>query len=150
MQSQWGVYGQKLDAAGARQWTDSGRELVPLGGNQIGWVVTLPFADGGMVAWVDSVAYGNEPIRATRVDGSGDFVWATPIVDLATSPTGKSRLTGELSTAGYAAYAWQDGTTSTYDILAQNLNGDGSLGSAVIFIDGFESGDTTAWSATVP
>jgi hypothetical protein len=91
-------------------------------------VVTLPFADGGMVAWIDSIAYGNEPIRATRVDGAGAFVWATPIVDLSTAAVGRGRTVGELSTMGYAAYAWQGGGTSTYDILAQNLNGDGTLG----------------------
>ena len=57
---------------------------------------------------------------------------------------------GAISTQGYAAYAWSDGGPSTGDILAQNVNGDGTLGSFAIFDDGFESGDTTAWSATVP
>ena len=35
-------------------------------------------------------------------------------------------------------------------ILAQNLYGDGTLGSTAVFDDGFESGDTSGWSATVP
>ena len=152
LQDQYGLYGQKLDASGARQWTDSGVELVPLSGNLISSVTTLPFADGAMVAWVDSVAYlTNEPLRGTRVDGNGDFVWATPIVDLSTVATPKSDVVGALSTAGYGAFAWTDGDeVSTSDIPAQNLNGDGSLGSSALFIDGFESGDTTAWSVTVP
>ena len=151
-QDQWGLYGQKVDASGARQWTDSGRELVPVGGNLISSVVALPFADGALVAWVDSVNYLiNEPIRGTRVDGNGDFVWAAEIVDLATAATPKSDVVGALSTAGYAAFAWTDGDeSSASDIPAQNLNGDGSLGSADLFTDGFESGDTSAWSATVP
>ena len=151
-QDQWGLYGQKVDASGARQWTDSGRELVPLGGNMISSVVTLPFADGALVAWVDSVSYlVNEPLRGTRVDTDGSFVWATPIVDLSTVATPKSDVVGALGTAGYAAFAWTDGDeVSASDIPAQNLNGDGSLGSSDLFVDGFESGDTSAWSATVP
>jgi hypothetical protein len=150
-QSQWGLYGQKLDAAGARQWTDSGRELVPLGSSQITNVVTLPFADGAVVAWSDGITFGNDPIRSTRVDGAGDFVWDPSIVDLKTSATGTSRLDGALSTQGFAAFAWSDGDSSIADILAQNLNGDGSLGvSGPIFTDGFESGDSSGWSATVP
>jgi hypothetical protein len=151
-QSLWGLYGQKLDSAGVRQWTDSGRELVPLGGNLISSVVTLPFADGALVAWVDSVNYLiNEPIRGARIDGNGAFVWATEIVDLATAATSKSDVVGALSAAGYAAFAWTDGDeAAASDIPAQNLNGDGSLGSAEIFADGFESGDTAAWSAAVP
>ena len=151
-QDQWGLYGQKVDASGVRQWTDSGRELVPLGGNLISSVVTVPFADGALVAWVDSVSYlVNEPVRGARIDGNGDFVWAAEIVDLATLATPKSDVVGALSTAGYAAFAWTDGDeASASDIPAQNLNGDGSLGSADIFADGFESGDTSAWSATIP
>ena len=151
-QGQYGLYGQKLDASGVRQWTDSGRELVPLGGNLISSVVTLPFADGAIVAWVDSVNYlVNEPLRGTRVDTDGSFVWATPIVDLSTVATPKSDVVGALGTAGYAAFAWTDGDeVSASDIPAQNLNGDGSLGSSDLFVDGFESGDTSAWSATVP
>lgn len=149
MQSQWGLYGQKLDQGGVRQWTDAGRELVPLGGNQIANVVTLPYADGALVAWSDGTSIG--PIRATRVDGAGDFVWLGSFADLKTSTTGTSRLEGALSSQGFAAFAWSDGDFSTADILAQNLNGDGSLGPfGPIFMDGFESGDTTAWSATVP
>jgi hypothetical protein len=50
------------------------------------------------------------------------------------------------ATAVFAAYAWADDG----DILAQNVNGDGSLGPPAIFTDGFESGDTTEWSTTVP
>jgi hypothetical protein len=151
-QDQYGLYGQKLDAAGARQWTDAGRELVPMGGNLISSVTTLPFADGAMVAWVDSVNYlVNEPLRAARVDGDGDFVWATPIVELSTVPTPKSDVVGALSTGGYGAFAWTDGDEmASSDIPVQNLNGDGSLGSSDLFSDGFESGDTSVWSATVP
>jgi hypothetical protein len=147
---QFGLYGQKLDAAGVRQWTDSGRELVPIGDNEIDEVVTLPFADGAVVAWKDSFDWENEPIRATRVDSNGDFVWATPIVDLASSPTGNTRLAGALSAVGFAAFTWVAGDVMSSDILAQNLNGDGSLGSSVVFADGFESGDTASWSATAP
>jgi len=151
-QDQWGLYGQKVDASGARQWTDSGRELVPLGGNLISSVVTLPFADGALAAWVDSVSYlVNEPLRGTRVDGNGDFVWATPVVDLSTSATQRSDVVGAVSSAGFGAFAWTHGDEmAASDIPAQNLNGDGSLGSSDLFVDGFESGDTSAWSATVP
>jgi hypothetical protein len=131
-QSAWGLYGQKIDAAGARQWTDNGVEIVPVGANQIRDVVTLPFADGGMAAWVDPAGAGNEPLRATRVDGTGAFVWATPIVDLSTAPVGRGDVIGELSTMGYAAFAWTHGDEmSSSDILAQNLNEDGSLGGVI-------------------
>ncbi len=149
-QSQFGVYGQKLDAAGARQWGASGRELVPVGGNEISQVRALPWAGGAAVAWAETLAFGNQPIRATRVDGAGDFVWTPAIGDLATAATGTSRLAAAPGASGFAIFAWSDGATGTYDVLAQNLNPDGTLGPGAIFTDGFESGDLTAWSSSVP
>lgn len=149
-QSLFGIYGQKLDAVGGRQWTDAGRELVPLGASQMSFVQNLALGDGAMVAWIDSLAFGNDPIRGTRVDANGDFVWLPPVTDLATAESGSSRLAGALGSLGFGIFAWSDGATGAADILAQNLNPDGTLGAATIFGDGFESGNTSAWSATVP
>lgn len=132
-QDQYGLYGQKLDAAGVRQWTDSGRQLVPMSANMISDVTTLPFADGAIVAWVDSVVYlSNAPLRGTRVNGSGSFVWATPIVDLSNASVVRGDVVGGLSTQGYAAFAWTHGDEmASSDILAQNLNEDGTLGGVI-------------------
>jgi hypothetical protein len=47
-------------------------------------------------------------------------------------------------------FAWQDGDFGDADVLVQNLNADGSLGSPAIFSDGFESGNLSAWSSSVP
>ncbi len=149
-QSQFGVYGQKLDAAGSRQWGSAGKELVALGSEEISQVRALPWNDGAAVGWAETVTFGNQPIRASRVDGAGDFVWSPAIVDLATSATGTSRLAAASSANGFAVFAWSDGDTVTYDVLAQNLNSDGTLGAVGIFADGFESGDLGAWSSSVP
>ena len=139
---------QKIDNAGVRQWTDSGLEYMPLSSEQITGVTTLPMGDGAVVAWIHNVVpFDNEPVYAIRVDGNGDFVWPGPVVEVGILPTESSRLVGALSSQGFAAYAWSDGDP---DILAQNVNGDGSLGPGAIFVDGFESGDTTQWSDTIP
>jgi len=46
-----------------------------------------------------------------------------------------------LPSEGEAAIAWTDWRGALYDVY---------FGTAAIFVDGFESGDTTAWSNTVP
>ena len=148
-QSQFGVYGQKLDAVGSRQWTDDGKVLVPLGASQMSFIQNAVLGDGALVSWIDSINFGNDPIRGARVDAAGDFVWTPPLTDLATGATGSSRLASALSSAGFGVYVWSDGETGSADILAQNLNPDGSLGVPLIFADGFESGDATAWSSVV-
>ncbi len=145
-QSQFGLYGQKLDASGVRQWSDNGQEVIPLGAEEIGQVRALPWNDGAVVAWAETIGFGNQPIRATRLDGTGASVWSPAIVDLASSATGTSRLATTESTSGFAIFGWSDGDSGSRDVLAQNLNADGSLGGGTIFQDNFESGDTSAWN----
>jgi len=150
-QSQWGLYAQKLDAAGARQWTDSGRELEPLGSEQISSIGILTLGDGALISWIQSASFGNDPVYASRVDGNGDFAWLPPIAEICVLPTQSSRLVGSMGTGGFAAYAWSDGDSGVADIFSSNLNPDGTLGSSsLLFRDGFETGNTTAWTLTSP
>lgn len=150
-QSQWGLYAQKLDAAGARQWTDSGRELVPLGSEQISTIDIQTMDGGALIGWIQSVTFGNDPIFGARIDGNGDFVWTPSISGICSLATESSRLVGAMGTGGFAAYAWSDGGSGTGDIFAANLNPDGSLGGlGLVFRDGFESGDTSGWSSATP
>ncbi len=150
-QSQSGLYAQKVDALGARQWTDSGRVLVPLSGDVITDVTTLVFDDGALLSYIQSPSFGNDPVNAIRLDGNGVPVWVPAVAELCTLPTQSSRLVGVMGSEGFAAYAWSDGDSGVGDILAANLNADGSLGySGSVFADGFESGDTAEWSQTAP
>lgn len=149
-QSQFGLYGQKLDAAGSRQWGDGGKVLLPLAGQELSQVRTLPWADGAAVAWAETVAFGNQPIQTTRVDTNGAFVWSPPVTPLATAATGTSRLAAASSTTGFAIFAWSDGDSGNFDIPVQNLNADGTLGPGAIFADGFESGDLGQWTLSMP
>ena len=148
-QNQRGLWGQRLDATGSRMWTASGRQLVPLGGTEISQVRTLLAPGGAMVAWAETLGFDDQPIRAARLDAAGAYVWDPAFVDLKTSPTGTLRLAAATSTDGFGIFAWSD-TEVAWDLKAQNLNLDGTLGVPGLFADGFESGDTSAWTATVP
>jgi len=149
LQSQFGLYGQRLDAAGARQWGASGLPLVAIGASEISQVRALPAPGGATVAWAQTLAFDDQPIRAARVDAAGAFVWTPSIVDVKSSATGTSRLAAIGSAWPFDVLAWTDGE-SDRDLAAQNLNPDGTLGDTTLFVDRFESGDTGAWSATVP
>ncbi len=147
-QSQSGVNAQKFSANGTRQWTDSGKVLVALAANEISWVTVLPWDTGAVVTWVETLAFGNQPVHASRLDSAGDPLWSPAVIDLATSATATSRFSGALSSSGFAIYVWSDGESGgSSDIYGQNLNRNGTLGPS-IFADGFESGDLLAWSAS--
>ena len=148
-QSQWGLYGQQFNATGDRLWSDDGLQVIALGSSQITDVTTLSTGSGAMVAWSESISYGNDPISGTFVASTGDLPWNPPIVDLKTAATATGDLEGCLGAGGFGAFVWADGDSGTADVLAQNLNPDGTLGPG-LFADGFESGDTSAWSLTVP
>ncbi len=127
-QSQHGVYGQKLSSLGLRLWTTSGKELVPVGVPTRTFVNTLRDGDGAMAFYIESPSYGNDVIKATRVDGNGDFSWTGDIVTAGSLPSGKGRLNAAMSSEGYAILAWSDDRPGHLDIIGQNVNADGTLG----------------------
>ena len=143
-QGQIGVYAQRFDSSGARQWGDGGLVLVPLSPVDQTEMTALPVVGGGMVAAWSSDDFPNPtPLHAARLDTAGDYVWASQVVDFSTEPNDTARLVGAVSTDGYFAYAWTASAASfAGDIHAQNINPDGTLGVPVdndtIFTNGFD------------
>jgi hypothetical protein len=143
-QTHVGVYAQRIDNTGARQWGNNGKVLVPLSLLDQTQMVALPVAGGGMLAaWASNDAPNPMPIHVARLDTAGNYVWPAQVVDITTEANDVGRLTGALSSAGYAAYAWTANAASfSGDIHAQNINPDATLGVEVldrIFADGFEA-----------
>ncbi|ANB17099.1 hypothetical protein [Dokdonella koreensis] len=147
-QSYDGLYAQRIDAAGLRQWGDAGRELVPMtistdGAHALSQLVALPAPGGLLASWVTgNTAVAANPISSVRLDAAGSLVWPA-VVHVKDRPTRTSRLAGATSTAGYAALVWSDGIgndSATQDVLAQNLSYAGQLGpvSDTLFTDGFD------------
>lgn len=143
-QTHIGTYAQRIDNTGARQWGDSGVVLQSLSLVDQSEMVALPAAGGGMyAAWASDDAPNPMPIHVARLAVDGSYVWPTHTVDITTEPNDVGRLTGALSTVGYAAYAWTANAASfAGDIHAQNINPDGALGIEIydrIFASGFEA-----------
>lgn len=169
LQTQHGLYGQRINSASARLWGETGKVFRPLGSTEITQLTALPlaplvpFAPPGdivvaslppvkgdtLLAWVETTAFDNQPIRVARIDPFGAYAWVDNQRDLKTRATSTSRLTGVHSAGGFSAFAWTDGE-SARDLAAQNLYWYGTLGTFPFFADGFDTGDTTAWSAAVP
>ena len=126
-QSQSGVWGQRLDASGVRQWTDDGIEIAALSANGASWVNTLNACGEGVVFYTRGQSLSVDHVEAARLDADGNFVWTTPIVSASTRATDKSRLAATLRSDGAGLAVWQDGASDA-DILAQNVLNDGRLG----------------------
>ena len=127
-QSQSGVGSQRFDAAGVRQWGANGVSLVGLSPTSNNWVTTESDSNGSFVFWSASSAFNNDIIQGAHLDAAGSVDIA--IFDVASTPSGKSRLASDRSAAGQVALAWMDNRVDANDILGQNVQPDGSLGGA--------------------
>ena len=129
-QAQSGVFAQKLDASGARQWGAEGVPLVPLSADAITLVRAFASAGGAFVFWDRASAFGQDRLFGARLDAAGAVDLAT--FDVSSAAAVKSRLALARSTAGFAILAWSDQRTDSGDVYAQNVNPDGSLGDSAI------------------
>jgi len=132
MQSQFGVYGQKYDGTGVRQWGNTGAVLVPVGATERGQVRNLQLGDGAVVLYVEGPAFGSQQVLATRLDGSAAPVWGVPTTVVSSAASGKSRLAVALNGDDMVQAAWIDTRNDAGDVYAQNVNDDGTLGAASI------------------
>lgn len=123
-----GVYGQKFNAAGARQWGATGNVLVPLGANTQTFVETVAVGTGAMVFWVDSPGFGLGTMRAAKLDGNHAKVCAP--FPVSSAPANKYGLSLATAPSGLIAVAWADDRIGNNSIYIQNVNPDCSLGIA--------------------
>jgi hypothetical protein len=125
-QDQYGLYAQLFSPVGARLWTDSGLELVPITGNQISFVKALSDGDGIYVGYF--IGSLDTAVRALRVGYDGTMAWG-PVTLSAASLGGKDDLVVCPGADLSALFTWCD-NRNDYGIYAQNVHQDGSIGPA--------------------
>jgi hypothetical protein len=121
-----GVYGQKFDATGTRQWGDSGFAVVPLGADQQIFVQNVQIGGGALAFWVDQVGFGSATIQASRLNGHGKVVCQQfPVSSL---PANKAGLSSGIVSSGLAAVAFEDDRSGNNGIYIQDVKRNCSLG----------------------
>ncbi len=119
-QSMWGYRVQKFSADGVAQWGD-GLILDPLDAAQPTPAKIVWSGDGVIAAW------GDGHLLAARIDADGSDAWGGPIA-ASSRESPKSRIALAPAPKGGAVVVWSDGDFGAADLLAQNINADGSLG----------------------
>ncbi len=127
LQSVQGISAQKFNSAGARQWTDSGKTIVPLGNDAQINPVNVQIGSGMLAAWFDqSLLADLGTIQAIKLDGSGNTLCAK--FPISSTPSDKSRLVANIASSGLSAFAFEDNRNGENDIYIQNVNPDCTLG----------------------
>jgi len=136
-QNQRGLYAQKFDMAGNRQWTDEGKQLIALSNNDY----SLPMAGGinNMALCVyQAYEFGNfvdSKIQAVMLDGDGNFFWPQQFIDMSTYQSSKLHTALAPYSFGQWVVAWEDERSTGRDIYAQNIQPDGTLGMVMTSIN---------------
>lgn len=146
-QSQYGLGAQRITAEGALLWgaTGEGLELIPINsGLHKSFVSVMPApSSDAVIAWIEYRGANNPMvIQATRIDEAGAAVWSPAFLDVASAETTKGRLmlSGVVGSDMLVA-TWHDNASGSNDILAQNINMNGTLGPVACPGDVDASGD---------
>jgi hypothetical protein len=152
-QSNWGVGGQRLSANGARQWGESGLDVVPLGQQQRSFVLTFAQGDQAAVTYLEDFegSVVNTRLMAFAVNIAGQQVWTPSPVTMCNVQSGKGHPAAAVNRFGQVIEVWHDNRIDVSgDLYLQNINPDGTLGdigqprpSISILIP--EDGDTTTF-----
>jgi len=132
-QNQYGLYGQKISPQGERLWTDSGREFLGLGDAQISFVCSAPADTGIYVSYFQSPTVINTAVLAFRIDPDGALLWNPRVLSISDLGS-KDDLLMVVNTESRAFLTWTDGRHGDFDIYAQNVNLDGTLGNPISHI----------------
>ena len=126
-QSQYGLYGQKFSPMGERLWTDSGAEFIRMGDDQIHFVRSMPTDTSIYVSYFQCPTVISTAVKAFCIDPDGNMYWDPRLLSSADLGS-KDDLLMVVNTEDRAFLCWTDARYGQYDIFAQNVNPDGTLG----------------------
>lgn len=141
------IYAQKLNANGDRIWSDQGKGICTVVGNQFGPHVASDGFGGAIICWADG-RLGDEflDIYAQRIDAGGTTMWQSNGVPVTSAPGSQVENAIISDGLGGAIIVWGDGRKEIEDtdIYVQRVNAEGDMlwtadGVAVVATDEYQA-----------
>lgn len=127
--TQSGIYAQRIDRDGNRAWGDTGNVLLPLDPIAKSNVVMVPMPNGFVAGWSLEAYPQATPVQSVYITRDGNYGWSNGIVGIKTSSSDIGKLSGAVSSDGYAAFLWTDFAAGGQgDLVGQNIGRGGVLG----------------------
>lgn len=139
------LYAHHIQSGGGLDpgWPTNGLALCTATNNQLNFV-TQPDGNGGMfVAWGDRRDQSSSDIYALRMNSNGTMAvgWTTNGTAVSTAAHDQIIPQVILDGAGGIILAWQDNRSSSIDIYAARIDGNGQLGGTVVGVGDYPSTD---------
>ncbi|HHN47345.1 MAG TPA: hypothetical protein ENN08_00130 [Bacteroidales bacterium] len=129
IQSQRGIYGQKIAMSGTKLWGADGKTIVPMqAGEKAGLNVALDGSEPIITFYDSPGGANNDLVKAIRLDANGDPTWAGGEVALSLVPSQKMHFDASIFHNGQLVVTWSDNRNDGGDIYAQNVKADGTMG----------------------
>lgn len=120
------VYAQRIDRNGYVRWKENGIAVSPVSNSQVTPQIISDGTGGAIIVWSDTRS-GTEDVYAQRIDSSGNALWKSEGVTVASGST--EQTAPKLASDGQngAIITWSARTTSLQDdhIYAQRIDGSG-------------------------
>jgi hypothetical protein len=120
------IYAQRLNSAGAAQWTADGVAVCTAGDNQFIGSIIPSGSGGAIITWYDNRSTTNTDIYAQRLNSAGAAQWTANGVALCTAANDQELPVAISDGFDGAIVAWEDGRSGTdFDIYTQRVNKSG-------------------------
>lgn len=123
------IYAQRLNSAGAGQWTANGVSVCNATGNQGNPAMLSVASTGAYITWTDFRGGATSDIYAQFINFAGSVQWTTNGIAVS-NPTGNQSAPVIVSKTGGAVILWNDRRNGNFDIYIQGVCSSGTLGTA--------------------
>ncbi|MCX6277358.1 MAG: carboxypeptidase-like regulatory domain-containing protein [Bacteroidetes bacterium] len=130
LQSQWGIFGQKINSSGAVQWGGGGMTFIPVSLTDV-YPYEARNTPTDMILVFEQYSNAIDGmIKAMRISPSGAMLWTPAQKEICTVSSQKVHPVVNEFANNQWIVAWEDDRGADVDVYAQNIQLDGSLGPA--------------------
>jgi hypothetical protein len=129
LQTQWGLYGQKISSTGSLQWSTTGNVFIPLSSTDVTPLAAKPYSTDAILFYDYYNDASNQLLKAMRVTPSGGYVWSGNSVNV--SSVVSQKVHEEIADMNFNQWVltWEDNRDAgDVNIYAQNFKPTGDLG----------------------
>jgi len=120
------IYTQRINGAGAVQWTIGGVAVCTQTSNQQNPIIVSDGGDGAIITWNDG-RNGLQDVYTQRVNNAGTVQWTANGVPICTAANNQWSPVMISDGVGGAIIAWSDYRGGNYDIYAQRISSSGTV-----------------------